>query len=650
MRIVDCGTRESAKWGDCGLRIAGRSSLVARHSSLSEHLTMAVDIVQEIKLRTDLVDLIGGYVQLRPSGRTFKGLCPFHGEKTPSFHVDRERGFFRCYGCGAGGDCFTFLEKQEGLSFNEAGELLSRRLGMEWVRLGDTQEKRSERERLYDVNALVERFYRQCLEQEPGAAKYLERRGLAPETVSEFRLGYAPPGYEALLGWLRRQKVSIEDALKADVLMRSDRGELRDRFVDRVIFPLFDVEGRTAAFAGRTLHPDGVPKYLNSRETPIFQKGRMLYGLHLARKAIGRGGDGSSFVVVVEGYMDLIALHQAGVSNSVACMGTAITENHVGVLRRYSDHLVFCYDGDAAGMRAVLRNSPMFEKAGVAVRVARLPEGEDPDTYMKAHGADAFRALLSRAEPLLDYQLSQLRAGYNLSDEKARLPFVREAARAIAQSGSHLVRQEYAGRLVGVLDRLADEWYPGDPHRAMQARVALAQEVSRLLRMERLNGRPPGSNGHGVAPPAAPAPARPGGVALAERYVLRAALTEGRWAEAAAARLTPGYFSVPELRPLAGALLGGADGAAEDIRDRADAVRNNPANAEAVSALLVEETPLSDAGLEECIDALERSGKQRRKQELQRAIEAGEIPPGDPRLDEYRKLAAALGGRQRRED
>lgn len=601
---------------------------------------MAVDIVQEIKTRTDIVELIQAYVPLKQAGSSYKGLCPFHAEKTPSFTVNRERGLFRCWGCGQGGDCFAFLQLKEGLSFPEAGEVLARRLGLEWVRQGDSAERRSERERLYDAVALAERFFRQQLEAHPVVQKYLEKRGLAPETVESFRLGYAPPGYEMLLNWLKRQKVPLEDAAAADLILEGERG-WRDRFVDRVIFPICNVEGRTIAFGGRTLQPDGVPKYLNSRETPIFKKGQTLYGLNLAKKAISEFG----FVVAVEGYMDLIALHQAGVANSVASLGTAITQEHVKILRRYGQEveLVMCYDGDGAGMRAAVKNSKEFEAAGCVVRVARLPQGEDPDTYIQQNGVDQFRALLNRAEPLLDYQLNELRSRYNLSDETARLPFVREAARIIAESGSHLVRQEYAARLTRTLDRLADEWYPGDPHRAMQARVALSHEISRLLRTGRQDGQVNGKR------PVAPAPKAPlSSRTHAERYLVRAALGEYHWAVWIAERVTPADFAAVELQEMVAALFGEVD-RPDAAGDRAEAVRNDPAFAGLASELLLEETPLTEERLEESLSVLVRARMEVRKRELEAAAKAGTLQPGSPEWQELLQLQAELGGRRRYE-
>jgi DNA primase len=605
---------------------------------------MAVDVVQEIKLRTDLVELVSQYVPLRKAGRAHKGLCPFHAEKTPSFTVDGERGFFKCYGCGAGGDCFKFLELKEGLSFREAGEVLARRLGLEWVTRGDSAERRSERERLYDVVALADRYFRQSLAQAPDVRKYLTDRGLTPETIEEFGLGYAPPGYTALLEWLRRQKVPPEEAEKADLVLRTEERGWRDRFVDRVIFPIGDIEGRPIAFGGRTLRADGVPKYLNSRETPIFVKGKTLYGLHLAKRAIPTAG----FAVAVEGYMDLIALHQAGIANSIASLGTAITETHVGVLGRYSKELVMCYDGDSAGIRAATRNSAMFEAAGCEVRVARLPQGEDPDTYIKAHGVDSFRALLTRAEPLLEYQLTNLRANYDLKQEQQRLPFVREAARVIAQSGSHIARQEYATRLTAVLERLAEEWYPGNPQAALRARMSLGHEIDRLLRSQRP------THGPAVAPaPAAQRPPAASGRHRAERYVVRAALSEYRWGETVQARLRPEHFSDLRLAGLVAHLLSPtAEGAAAEgaLAARAAVLQADPAYAEVVSDLLLDEAPLSDEGFLECVESLERARDEQRLAELRRLYDEGALTGEDPRRDELRALLGKLGGRQRRED
>ncbi len=600
-----------------------------------------MDLVGEIKQRTDLVELISMFVPLKRRGRNHVGLCPFHSEKTPSFNVDGERNFWRCYGCDRSGDCFSFLMEHEGLSFPEAGEVLARRLGIEWRRQGETVEARSERQRLYDLNSLAERYFRQSLERVTHVRDYLAKRGMQASTVEEFGLGYAPDGYEALLGWLRKEKLSIEDARTADLVIESERG-LRDRFVDRLMFPIRDLEGRTVAFGGRTLKPDGVPKYLNSSETPIFRKGRIFYGLDRARKSISDSGR----VIVVEGYMDLIALHQAGIVNSVASLGTAMTPEHVAILRRYTGadgELILCYDGDSAGIRAALRNSTLFEQGGVSARIATLPAGEDPDTYLAQFGTEALLGELNRATPILDYQLAQLRAEHNLADERERLTFVRRAAQAVAQSGSRLVHQEYGGKLTSLLERLADEWYPGDPQKALQARVSLAQEIRRLLKLNQGRDR-------GTVPTAPPSMAK-SPQAMAERYLLRAALAEPLWADRLALEASAALFVTEPWSELAAEILG-RDGLREpaSVRETLRELSDDAERSGVLSALVVEDEPVSEEGLNRCLSQLKRAAAQRRKAELWRRVESGEIRPGDAEYDEVVELRRSLGGGRARED
>ncbi len=625
---------------------------------------MAADIVQEVKLRTDLVELISAYVPLRRAGRTHKGLCPFHSEKSPSFVVDGERGFFKCYGCGKGGDCFTFIQEKEGLSFPEAGELLARRLGLEWVRQGETSERRGDRERLHDVCALATRFFRQCLERDAAALEYLEHRGIAADTLEQFQLGYAPPTYEALLRWLRTQGVALEDAEAADLVLRSESG-LRDRFVARIIFPIFDIEGRPIAFGGRTMRPDGIPKYLNSKETAIFTKGRTLYGLHAARPSITAAGH----AVVVEGYMDLIALHQAGVAESVATLGTALTEQHIALIKRFTQDLVLCFDGDSAGIRAAERSAPMFEQAGCTVRVVSLPGGADPDTFIRNHGLEAFRAAVTRAEPLIDFLIRAARGRHHTQTSEGRLAFVREATRLVAQSSSHLTRQEHTTRLERVIGGLADEWYPGDPRSALQARDALIQEVRRLLHSggprstfqhsfqeTRKEFRERPSNWLGQSAPSrvrysgvrsAPMLVNAGTRFGAERYVLRAALSEPEWAARLASAATRDHFSDPALQVLAAAFFEDP-GEGSAASERAARILRDPAMAEQVSAVLMVDAPLSEEGFERCLTALDRDWKQRRLAALQaRSVSEG---LGEREAIEIRELLSELGGRQRRED
>src|SRR5947209_3204253 len=322
----------------------------------------------------------------------------------------------------------------ENLSFPEAAEKLARRYGLPYQRGGESAERASERERLLRAHALAERFFREQYRGAPHVQAYVARRGLSPETVEQFRLGFAPAGRDRLAAFLRAERVPIADAERAGLALPADNG-VRDRFWNRLIFPILDGEGRPIAFGGRAME-EVQPKYLNSPETPIFSKGRTLFGLHLARRGIQAAGCG----VVVEGYMDLIACHQAGFTHTVATLGTAITPEVIRLLRRYSTQWVLAYDGDSAGLGAALRSAPAFEEAGCEVRIVRLPAGMDPDSLIKEEGRSSFQRLLDEAEPLLEYHLGELARKHDLSTPEGRLALVREAAQVVSQFRSTVAR------------------------------------------------------------------------------------------------------------------------------------------------------------------------------------------------------------------
>lgn len=621
------------------------------------------DIREEIRDRIRLEALIGNYVALRPSGRRFKGLCPFHAEKTPSFNVDPERQMWRCFGCGVGGDVFDFVEKIENLTFPEAVERLARQLGIPYQRRGEAKERVSEREQLFEVNALAARFYQEQLAAASEASAYLRQRGLEPETIAAFGLGYAPATWEALLGWLTRQKADLAVARKAGLIRDGERGP-RDYFVDRVIFPIRDINGRLVGFGARALRAEAAPKYLNSPETPIFNKGRIWYGLDVARTAIAAEGQ----AVAVEGYLDVIALHQADITTAVAALGTAITPQHAEVIRRYASRLVIAYDGDSAGIAAALRNAAMFEEADCAVRVAELPPGEDPDTLVRGRGAVAVRALLDAAEPLLEYRLKRIRERYNLKDPEARLTMVREAAQAIAQSRSHLVRQEYAGRLNALIGTLFAE---AGVEQGQNEQAALLGEVKRIAlgaAAARLRGQlgreaPPNGPAAGAGPATRIGPIRPigpngqtdteapvagrapDGQRLAEECVLRAALTDPRWRAELAARLKPDQFTDPDCSRVAAALLGNNN----DCSAPVEQIVRDPELTEAISRLLiVEDSAVSEREFGECLAYIERHDQKRQKERLEEEqIATGTRDRNDKRFQEWERLASRLHGAER---
>lgn len=360
------------------------------------------ETIEAIRNRIDIVDLVGRYVSLRQAGRSFKGLCPFHSEKTPSFQVNPQLGIFHCFGCHAGGNAFAFLMRHDNLTFPEAVRALARECGIEVPEERGAGEAGLGR-RLREACAAAERFYRESLRGPEAAAAraYLAKRGFDAETCARFAIGFAPDRWEALVRALDAARVPAALAVQAGLLGESQRGHY-DRLRGRVIFPIRDVRGDPVAFGGRAL-PDAQgrtpePKYLNTPETPLFRKREGFYGMPDALEAIRRAGR----AVVVEGYFDRIALARAGIGEALATCGTALTEDHARQLRRRTQEVVLLFDGDAAGQRAVERSLALLLPEGLRVRAAELPAGEDPDTYLETHGAEALRRLVDEARPALD--------------------------------------------------------------------------------------------------------------------------------------------------------------------------------------------------------------------------------------------------------
>ena len=386
--------------------------------------------IQDLLARTDLVELIDARVPLKKAGRDYAACCPFHQEKSPSFTVSPEKGFYYCFGCGAKGNAIGFLMEYDRLNFPEAVEQLAGRVGMEVPKEDDAQAEKSRQRReravtLYDLLQRAEKFYRQQLKQAPerqAAVDFLKGRGLTGDIAARVGLGLAPPGFDYRRTHLSLDNDGIELALTAGLLVRrEDSGRTYDKFRDRIMFPIRDGQGRTIGFGGRVLG-DGKPKYLNSPETPVFHKGRELYGLWEWRQSREK----STNLFVVEGYMDVIALAQHGVNNAVATLGTATTEEHAVKLFRQVDEVVFCFDGDQAGLRAAwraLENTLPALEDGKQARFLFLPDGEDPDTLVRQSGREGFLALAAKAPALSQYLFDHLSEGLDLDtvDGRARL-------------------------------------------------------------------------------------------------------------------------------------------------------------------------------------------------------------------------------------
>ncbi len=406
------------------------------------------EILQTIRDRTSLVDLVSNYVNLKQTGRNHSGLCPFHDEKTPSFSVSDERGFFKCFGCGVGGNAFTFLMRIERIDFPEAVEQLAQRAGIalpERVEAGPVAKKR---DTLVDLHESAERFYRKAWESPRGEAarEYLAGRGVSEETVEAFGIGFAPAGGNELTRWFGQQKVSRRAAVESGLLAERD-GRVYDRFRGRIMFPIRDRRGRVIAFGGRALGDDQ-PKYLNSPETPIFTKGDGVYGVSEARKSIRDAGR----VVLVEGYMDAVMLVQAGIPYTVATLGTALTTQQLRLVRGVGGEQVqvfFFFDGDTAGQKAALRAFGICAEAGVWGRPAFLPDGMDPDDYVREHGVEATLALLEKAPELLDFYFDEtVPAGAALPERtRAAKEVKRVLARVSDQVQFDLLARRAAQRL-----------------------------------------------------------------------------------------------------------------------------------------------------------------------------------------------------------
>jgi DNA primase len=404
------------------------------------------DLVQRVKRESDILEWVSRFVSLKKTGQNWVGLCPFHSEKTPSFTVSPSKQVYHCFGCGVGGDVIGFLMKMDGSTFPETVKLLAERLGIPIQQQRGAEANRAEqlRDELYRIHRDAADYYHTVLLNAPEAQRareYLHVRGILKQTIDAFTLGYAPPGWNGLQQVLTKKGWSAEQIEKAGLIIAKDqpassRKHYYDRFRERIIFPIFDLQSRVTGFGGRVLD-DSLPKYLNSPETPIFNKGRQLYALDKAREASGKSG----YLVVVEGYFDAIAAHQAGIHSVVATLGTALTADHLERIHRFVQKVKLIFDPDDAGVRAALRTVDLIIPSSVAGEVVLLPKGEDPDSFIKNRGAEAFNRLLTQSMKLLDFAIRQ-----GLSDPGARtiegklkivdriLPAVRKVKRAVERS------------------------------------------------------------------------------------------------------------------------------------------------------------------------------------------------------------------------
>ena len=397
--------------------------------------------IEEIRNSVSIVDVISEYVQLRKRGKNFIGLCPFHSEKTPSFTVTEEKQIFHCFGCHAGGNVYKFLMDYKKISFIEAVQEIAQQQGIE-ISYDDEgfNEKQSEQEILYDINTEAARYFsNNLLNDAEGefARNYFQKRNLKVQTMRAFGLGYAHNGWENLVNFLKEKNIDLEKALQLGLIGRNNDGRVYDKLAGRIIFPIFSPNGRVVAFAGRKLREDDSGgKYINSPESIIYVKGRILYGLSHAKDDIRK----LDKAIIVEGYMDFISLYQAGVKNVVAVSGTALTDDQVQLLSRYTKNVVLLFDADAAGIKASMRSIEILLKRDFDVKISTLPKGEDPDSYVTKFGKDAFDEIIKRAENFLEYQTAYYETEGMFDDPTKMAEAIRDLVKPIALVDDELKR------------------------------------------------------------------------------------------------------------------------------------------------------------------------------------------------------------------
>ncbi len=399
--------------------------------------------IDDLIARNPIDDVVGQYVSLTRRGGNQFGLCPFHGEKTASFSVNADKGIYYCFGCHKGGGVVNFIMEIENLSYPDAVRFLAKRAGMEVPEDEQYQSRYRQQERLWALCKEAARFFHDQLYSPAGkeGLEYAKRRGLSQNTLTKFGMGFAPNSWSSLLDAMKKKHFTEEELLEAGLVLKNQtKGTVYDRFRNRLMFPIIDVRGHVIGFGGRVMD-DSTPKYLNSPETLIFNKRKNLFGMNLAKKTKGNQ------IILVEGYMDAIALHQYGFDCAVASLGTALTEEQCTLLSKYTDQVVLIYDGDEAGQNATRRAMPMLEKSGLQMRVLRIQGAKDPDEFLKKYGADRFKLLLEGAENQMEYQLQALARKYNLNVDDQKVDFLKAAAELLSGINSPIQREVYGTRV-----------------------------------------------------------------------------------------------------------------------------------------------------------------------------------------------------------
>lgn len=382
------------------------------------------ELIEKIKDENDIVDVISENIKLKRSGRNYLGLCPFHNEKSPSFSVSSDKQIYKCFGCGETGNVVTFIMKYRNLSYIESIKYLGERININ-VDLENKDPRKDRKSRLYEVSIESARYFFNNLQKQKYAKEYVVRRGISENTIRKFGLGFSLNSWDSLLKFLKIRGYKEQDIFDAGLIIKKEKGGFYDRFRNRIIFPVFDYKGKVIGFGGRVLD-DSKPKYLNSPETLIFSKGTNLYGLNFAIK-----NSNTRTFIIVEGYMDCISLHQYGITNVVASLGTALTVNQAKLLKRYADKVIISYDADLAGQMATIRGLEILKNTGFDVRVLTVPQGKDPDEYIRSNGKEAFMNLIDKALPLIDYRLTRAKQGIDFNNGEMLIKYTKEVTEVL---------------------------------------------------------------------------------------------------------------------------------------------------------------------------------------------------------------------------
>ncbi len=546
--------------------------------------------IDELTARNPIEDVVGQYVSLKRSGGNLFGLCPFHGEKTASFSVNPAKGIYYCFGCHKGGGVINFQMEIEGLSYPDAVRALAQRAGLQVPEDEQYQSRYRQQERLWALSKEAARFFNTQLYTPAGKAglEYARKRGLPQNVLTRFGIGFAPDSWDALCVFLRGKGYTDQELKDSGLVSESKKnGRIYDRFRNRLMFPIIDVRGNVIGFGGRVMD-DSTPKYLNSPETLIFNKRKNLFGLNMAKKTK------LPYLILVEGYMDAIALHQYGFDCAVASLGTSLTEEHAVLLSRYTENVVLIYDGDAAGQRATQRAIPMLEKAGLQVKVLQMRDAKDPDEFLKKFGADRFKLLLEESSNRVEYQLRAIIKKYDLKQDEDRVKFIAEAADFISSLPSAASREVYGTRAAEAAQISSDDMKL-ELNKAYKRRLAREKKKQEKIDLSPARNLQPQSRSIRYDNMKS---------AMAEEAVLALVLKEPNLLHSCAS-LKKEMFSVPLLGRVYGQLLARYEEGLEVTLGTLQDLEGEEMS-HIAGILQRQQGPVSDQALADCIAAIQR--------------------------------------------